>query len=54
MNYYKHVLYFSIGFLSALSATEGAITWRSLTASLVAGLIAIKALGSNPNKEEKE
>lgn len=54
MNYYKHALYFAIGFITALASTKDPITWREIAMCVGAGLVALKALGSNPNKDTKE
>jgi len=55
MNIFKHVLYFAIGVLTFLSAVpEIPINVRIVCGAVNAGLVATKALGSNPNKEKKE
>lgn len=50
-NFYKFILYFLIASLGTLAASEDPITWRTLLSACVAGLVAMKALGSNPNKD---
>lgn len=50
MDVYKLALYFLIAFGSALSASEK-LDWKSVTSAIVAGLVAMKALGSNPERK---
>ena len=50
-NFYKYAVYFLIASLGTLAASEDPVTWRTLVACLVSGLVAVKALGSNPNSK---
>jgi hypothetical protein len=51
-NFYKYAVYFLIAFGGTLAASEDPVTWRTLVACLVSGLVAVKALGSNPNSTD--
>lgn len=48
-DWFKVLTYFCIGYGGTLTASPDPVTWRSHLAAVVAGLVAVKALFSNPN-----